>query len=160
MVYYTVSAAGLVSPEYPVDVSRPQMMHDFAITESYAVFIDHALVFDPKAMVRNNSLPFVMDKSRSSRIGLLRRADPEAAMRWFDVDPFVCFHTATAWDDGDMVHLVLCRCAPTPSEPCTATKIHFSFGPHRGASSHLRVVEHTCARQSPASCPPPPVRPL
>eukprot|EP00892_Ulva_mutabilis_P001430 jgi/Ulvmu1/11288/UM074_0003.1 len=71
--------------------------------------MDHALVFDPETMVRSGGLPFVMDKSRPSRIGLLRRAAPDAAAVWFDVEPFSCFHTATAWDDADTVHLVLCK---------------------------------------------------
>lgn len=119
VVYNTVSPSGAVSRDYPVDVSRPQMMHDFAVTETYAVFMDHALVFDPQAMVREGSLPFAVDRSRESRIGLLRRDAPEAGVRWYGVAPFVCFHTATAWDDGDRVHLVICKCAlcPTPPPP-------------------------------------------
>lgn len=110
-----MSPSGVVSRDYPVDVSRPQVMHDFAVTETYAVFMDAALVFEPEEMARRGRMPFAVDTERESRIGLLRRDAPEAGVRWYAVAPFVCFHTATAWDDGDQVHLVLCKCALLPS---------------------------------------------
>jgi carotenoid cleavage dioxygenase-like enzyme len=90
------------------------MMHDFAITERFAVFVDHALVFDGAAMVRKGSLPFTVDKSRPSRIGLLSRAEPGAPVQWFDVPPFVFFHVANAWEADGKVHVVLCRCEACP----------------------------------------------
>jgi carotenoid cleavage dioxygenase-like enzyme len=34
------------------------IMHDFAVTEKYAVFLDHAMVFDPKHMVKAKTVPF------------------------------------------------------------------------------------------------------
>ncbi|NJR43010.1 MAG: hypothetical protein HC767_10445 [Akkermansiaceae bacterium] len=47
---------------------------------------------------------------RKSRLGLLRRAAPEEGLRWFDVDPFVVFHAAAAWEEGGRVHVIICRC--------------------------------------------------
>lgn len=99
-----------MSQEYPVDISKGQMMHDFAITEKFAVFCDAAVAFDPKSMITKGTLPFSMDKSQPSRIGLMSRADPTAPMRWFDVRPFAFFHIANAWEEDDKVHVVLCRC--------------------------------------------------
>ena len=58
VAYFTVSPCGHKSPSYPVDVQASQVMHDFAVTENYAVFMDHALIFDPQHMVKENSLPF------------------------------------------------------------------------------------------------------
>ena len=34
------------------------MMHDFAITEHYAICMDHALIFDPKHMIKEKTVPF------------------------------------------------------------------------------------------------------
>jgi carotenoid cleavage dioxygenase-like enzyme len=42
--FFTVSRDGVKSPSYPVDVLCPQVMHDFLITENYAVFFDQAQV--------------------------------------------------------------------------------------------------------------------
>lgn len=108
-MYHVASPDGKLSKDYPVDISRGQMMHDFAITENFAVFCDAAVAFDPANMITNNSLPFSMDKSQPSRIGLLSRKDPSAPVRWFEVDPFAFFHVANAWEDDDKVHVVLCR---------------------------------------------------
>jgi carotenoid cleavage dioxygenase-like enzyme len=109
-----VSPGGELSPDVAVDVQSPQMMHDFAVTEHYAVFLDHALVFDGEHMVRHGGMPFSTDHSRPSRIGLLPRREPSCGVRWFPVDPFVFFHTATAWEEGPLVHVVLSQCAPCP----------------------------------------------
>lgn len=58
VVYFSVDASGNKSKSYPVDVQAAQIMHDFAVTENYAVFLDHALVLDVKHMVKEKSLPF------------------------------------------------------------------------------------------------------
>jgi carotenoid cleavage dioxygenase-like enzyme len=39
-------------------VQAPQAMHDFAVTSNFAVFIDHALIFDPQHMIKEKALPF------------------------------------------------------------------------------------------------------
>jgi carotenoid cleavage dioxygenase-like enzyme len=114
-VYHVASPDGKLSRDYPVDISRGQMMHDFAITENFAVFLDSAVVFDPVHMVTNDALPFRGDFEQPCRVGLLSRKDPEAPMQWFAVRPFAFFHTANAWEDGNMVHLVLCRYSLLPA---------------------------------------------
>lgn len=109
-VYHKASPDGTLSPDYPVNISRGQMMHDFAITENHAVFCDAGVVFNPIHMITQGGLPFENDMSRPGRIGLLDRRDPSKPVRWFKTEaPFAFFHTANAWEDGSKVHLVLCR---------------------------------------------------
>ena len=52
-----MNAAGAKGASHAVDVQAPQMMHDFAVTENYAVFMDQALVMDGRTMVQEKSLP-------------------------------------------------------------------------------------------------------
>lgn len=40
-----------------MDMQAPQMMHDFAVTDQYVIFLDHALVIQPKAMLKEKTLP-------------------------------------------------------------------------------------------------------
>ena len=58
VAYFTVNAAGAKGASHAVDVQAPQMMHDFAVTENYAAFMDHRLGYDKKHMLRGNSVPF------------------------------------------------------------------------------------------------------
>ena len=41
-----LDAGGGVEASVPLDLPRPVMMHDMAISQSYMVFMDHPLVFD------------------------------------------------------------------------------------------------------------------
>lgn len=112
-VYNIIFPQGRLSPDYPISISRPQMMHDFAMSENYAIFLDTALVFDPKNMVKTGGMPFVTDKALPSRIGLVRKSEPEKGVfKWFEVPPFTFFHTINAWEEADgRVCVALCRCA-------------------------------------------------
>jgi carotenoid cleavage dioxygenase-like enzyme len=40
----------------------------------------------------------------------LKRAAPGEGLQWFEVDPFVAFHSAAAWEEGDHIHVIICRC--------------------------------------------------
>ena len=82
--YYVCAADGTVSRCVNIDVSRPQMMHDFCITRNYAIFLDNALVFDGAHVAKGGSIPFVSDTTKPCRIGVVRKPgdvgdDSEAA---------------------------------------------------------------------------------
>eukprot|EP00899_Mesostigma_viride_P017268 jgi/Mesvir1/25542/Mv01786-RA.4 len=99
----------------PITIEKPVMMHDFAITKRFAIFMDLPLLFDGKVMVKEGKLPFVFDKSRPSRFGLLPRyARDESEIKWFVLnEACYIFHTANAWEEGDdIVKLVAC---PSPN---------------------------------------------
>jgi Retinal pigment epithelial membrane protein len=73
-------------------------------------------------------LPFVMDRSRPSRLRLLRKAEPEKGVfRWFEVEPFFAFHTINAWEEGDdTVCVAMCRC-DLDDVMCTALALPARF---------------------------------
>ena len=49
-----------------VGVKRPIMMHDFAITKNYAVFLDFPLLFKPELML-TGQVPIAFDETAGSR---------------------------------------------------------------------------------------------
>ncbi|BBN17239.1 carotenoid 9,10(9',10')-cleavage dioxygenase 1 [Marchantia polymorpha subsp. ruderalis] len=108
--YRVVSKDGVMSDPVPLTLSGPVMMHDMALTENYAIFLDCPLYFNPKDMVMKNQCIFSFDDTKPSRFGVLPRyAKNESQMIWFEVTTCVIFHNANAWEEGDEVVLVTCR---------------------------------------------------
>lgn len=106
--YGVVSSTGEILQTVPIDLPSPVMMHDFAITEKYTVFLDLPLAFQPMRMV-NGDLPVAFDWERTSRVGILPRHGDNNSVRWFVVPPCMVIHTANAYEEGDEVVLVACR---------------------------------------------------
>ena len=52
--------------QFPVDVPRVTLMHDMAITEHYAVFLDLPLLFKPERMLKGN-LPIFYVETQEAR---------------------------------------------------------------------------------------------
>eukprot|EP00898_Chlorokybus_atmophyticus_P006562 jgi/Chlat1/6907/Chrsp52S06635 len=107
--FSVVDEKGKLVRTVAINTPDPVMMHDFAITERYAVFIDVPLIFRPKEVMKGH-VPFVFDDKRSSRFGVLPRdAESEAECKWFELPSCMIFHTVNAWEEGDVVKMYACR---------------------------------------------------
>ncbi|KAK2992345.1 hypothetical protein RJ640_015433 [Escallonia rubra] len=110
ITYRVVSKDGYMNDPVPITVSDPIMMHDFAITENYAIFMDLPLYFRPKEMVKEKKLVFTFDATKKARFGVLPRyAKNELLVKWFELPSCFIFHNANAWEEGDEVVLITCR---------------------------------------------------
>ncbi|XP_030474238.1 carotenoid 9,10(9',10')-cleavage dioxygenase 1 [Syzygium oleosum] len=110
ITYRVISKDGFMHDPVPITISDPIMMHDFAITENYAIFLDLPLYFRPKEMVKDNKLIFTFDATKKSRFGVLPRyAKNELQIRWFELPNCFIFHNANAWEEEDEVVLITCR---------------------------------------------------
>lgn len=106
VTYHRADADGNLTINRPLDVPALTMMHDFALTPSYAIFLDLPIVFDlERAMKANTDMPYRWDDGYGARFGLLRRDDPFGDVRWFDIDPCYIFHVANAHEVGNSVVL-------------------------------------------------------
>ncbi|KAK9284089.1 hypothetical protein L1049_012349 [Liquidambar formosana] len=110
ITYRVISKDGFMHDPVPITISEPIMMHDFAITENYAIFMDLPLYFRPKEMVKENKLIFTFDASKKARFGILPRyAKNELQIRWFELPNCFIFHNANAWEEENEVVLITCR---------------------------------------------------
>ncbi|CAN4110357.1 unnamed protein product [Withania somnifera] len=108
--YRVISKDGIMQDPVPITIPASVMMHDFAITENYAIMMDLPLYFRPKEMVKNKQLAYSFDPTKKARFGVLPRyAKNESLIRWFELPNCFIFHNANAWDEGDDVVLITSR---------------------------------------------------
>jgi carotenoid cleavage dioxygenase len=74
------------------------MMHDFAITDRHAVFLDLPMTFSLDRLA--TGMPYGWDDSYGARLGVMP-LDRPGEVRWFDVDPSYVFHVGNAHTDAD-----------------------------------------------------------
>ncbi|WP_341530518.1 carotenoid oxygenase family protein [Nostoc sp. UHCC 0302] len=106
--YSIVSKEGELKRTVPIDLPVPVMMHDFAITENYTIFLDMPMLFKPMQSI-TGQLPIKFEPERKSHIGVLPRHGDNRTIRWFEVPSCMVFHTANAYEIGNEIVLVACR---------------------------------------------------
>lgn len=102
LTYHVADASGQLVRSVPLTMGNAPMMHDFAITEQSAIFMDLGIRFDLSAGV---VFPFLFDGDFPCRIGVLPRDAVDDTTQWFDVESCFVFHTVNARQDGSTVTL-------------------------------------------------------
>ncbi|KAG5222941.1 hypothetical protein OIU77_016881 [Salix suchowensis] len=110
VTYRVISKDGVMHDPVPITISDPIIMHDFAITENYAVFLDLPLYFRPKEMVKDMKYIFTFDATKKARFGVLPRyAKDDLLIKWFELPNCFIFHNANAWEEDDEIVLITFR---------------------------------------------------
>lgn len=101
LTYFRFDPAGNKLADVPIfSMQQPSFMHDFAITENYALFGDIQVVMNPMGMVIGNGAPVGADRNKVPRLGVLPRyATNESDIKWFDVPGFNMIHAINAWEE-------------------------------------------------------------
>ncbi|KAG6406050.1 hypothetical protein SASPL_133646 [Salvia splendens] len=77
-------------------IERPMSIHDFAVTEKYAVIPDMQIVLDPWLIVRGRS-PVGVDREKVARFGVIPKyAEDEAESVWIEAAGFNQLHCVNA----------------------------------------------------------------
>ncbi|GAQ83160.1 hypothetical protein KFL_001380020 [Klebsormidium nitens] len=101
------SKTGELVHKTPLDVKRPTMMHDFAITENYNVILDFPLTFDFQRKLRGGEL-IEFEPDQPARFGVMPRFGGRESVRWFETATCFAFHTLNAYEDGNEIVLYGC----------------------------------------------------
>ncbi|EIE21342.1 carotenoid cleavage dioxygenase 1B [Coccomyxa subellipsoidea C-169] len=108
MHYYVIGSGGTVKLDIDIPLPDPVMMHDFAITEDYAVFMDLPLMINQHDMIKGKPL-VNFNEGRASRFGVLpKRCEDADKVRWSELPAMFAFHVANAWQEGNAIHLFAC----------------------------------------------------
>jgi carotenoid cleavage dioxygenase len=102
--YHVIDSTGRITRTDEVGVAGPVMVHDMALTQTYAIAFDLPVVFNLEAAMAGRSLPYRWDPDYTPRVGLVPRAGTAAETIWVDLDE-ACYvyHPLNAYDDGDSV---------------------------------------------------------
>jgi len=100
VVYHVASADGKLLRSVPISVTAPTMMHDFAITEHYVVWLDMPVIFDV-GRVGQPGMPYRWSDEYPTRIGIMPHDGGDADVRWFSAKPGYAFHVGNAHEDAE-----------------------------------------------------------
>ncbi len=106
--YHVSDRNGQLVRSEPIDVAWPSMMHDFAITKDYVVFILCPLVFSLDQLAATGSV-FSWEPERGTRIGVMPRSGGNADVRWFETDASYVFHPMNAYVEEHQLVLDVAR---------------------------------------------------
>jgi len=115
LTYHVAAPDGTLIHTSEVPVTGSTMIHDFAITETDAVFWELPVIFDLEAATRwiadpdSGAFPYRWSPDYGARIGVMPLGGPGSEITWYDIDPCYVFHGVNAHRDGDNVVLDVCR---------------------------------------------------
>jgi carotenoid cleavage dioxygenase len=109
LTYHQANAAGELVKTVPLQTAGPAMMHDFAMTRNYVIFMELPVRFSMFKAVTMDPFPFGWDDDAPCRMGVLPKNGAAADMRWFDVPTCFIFHTMNAYERGDEIVLDAAR---------------------------------------------------
>ncbi|KAI3953618.1 hypothetical protein MKW92_013902 [Papaver armeniacum] len=113
--YRVISKDGFMHDPVPITLSEPTLMHNFAITENFTIFMDFPLKFRLKNLVTGEPI-LAFDVTKKALFGILPRySTDEHNIRWFELPSCFIFQNVNAWEDGDEVVLITCRLQNTYS---------------------------------------------
>lgn len=91
------SGTWLRTTKIPID--KPTMVHDFAITENFAIFPICPLRFDVGRLL-SGVVPWHFDQSAPTKFALVSRKDP-TQLRFFEATTCFVFHLLNAFESND-----------------------------------------------------------
>lgn len=112
--YFKVDSAGQLQSVVSIDSRPARMVHDFAITDNYAIFYDLPVEFDMLSAAVNGvrglfgmdqDLPFRWNERGISRLGIRGKDDVKETTTWIDIPQTFIFHTVNAFEQEGKVVL-------------------------------------------------------
>ena len=111
--YSEVNAAGEHVHTTEIDIPAPVMIHDFVITEHYAIFLDAPAVFDMTRMLEGGE-PMSWKPDNGTRIGIVPRGGSNDDVRWFETENCYVVHFFNAWESGNTIEIRAPRMSDMP----------------------------------------------
>ena len=101
VTWYRSDASGTLVESRAIDTGLPVMMHDFIVTDNWAIFFVCPSVFHIENTAKGEPA-LVWEPQHGTRIGAMNRKSGE--VKWFTDDAFFVFHFLNAFEaDGKLI---------------------------------------------------------
>lgn len=102
LTYHRASPTGELVQTEIIDVKAATMVHDFAITENYVLFLDLPMLWDLEKLGKPG-IPITFNERYGARIGVMPRKGKSDDVRWFEIEPCYIYHTMNAFERGSKI---------------------------------------------------------
>ncbi len=109
LTYMRADAKGNMLQVEPIELTGPSMIHDFAVTDNYVVFMEMQVRFSWMSAIAGSGLPFKWDDNAPCRFGVMPRTGSNADVKWFDIPSCFVFHIMNSFEQGDEVKVDAAR---------------------------------------------------
>jgi carotenoid cleavage dioxygenase-like enzyme len=100
--YGVTDAAGKVVRRDDFEAPFSSMVHDFLVTDKYALFPILPLTGSLQRAMQGQPA-FAWEPEKGSHVGVMLRDASVDSLRWFTTDACYVFHPMNAWEDGDKI---------------------------------------------------------
>jgi len=113
--YGVISAQHKLVHRVDIDLPGPRLPHDMAFTEHHAILMDLPVYPRPEALQEKRWI-VAYHHDQPARFGVIPRRGGGDSIRWFEAEPCYVYHSFNAWEEGDEVVMIGCRCSdPMPT---------------------------------------------
>ncbi|KAI3449127.1 hypothetical protein Pfo_005792 [Paulownia fortunei] len=100
LTFFRINSEGKKLKDVPIfSMQGCAAIHDFAVTENYAIFPDMQILMNPLWILRGRS-PVGIDLAKVPRLGIIPKyAEDESEMLWIDVPGLNMLHCVNAWEE-------------------------------------------------------------
>lgn len=102
--YYIADKQGKIIRHSPIEIEKPVLIHDMAITENYAIFFDCPFNFNLEKAKGNNT-PFVWQPEAETTVVLVNRHHPDQKPIYLKTEAFWVWHFMNAYETDN--HLTI-----------------------------------------------------
>ena len=150
MTYGTLSPEGKVQRFERFRAPYSSMVHDFAVTRAHVVFPVMPLSGSLQRAM-NGQPPYAWEPELGGYVGLMRRDQGVASLKWFRAENCFVFHVLNGWDDGERVIVdvmqydeapLFPRADGTPSDPARnrSRLVRWTLDPQAGTDAFKQVA--------------------
>ncbi|MEM9131784.1 MAG: carotenoid oxygenase family protein [Actinomycetota bacterium] len=109
--YVVIGPDGEMTKTVPIELPTMPMIHDMALTQTYAVVMDLPVAVDLDLAISGSQFPLRWFDDYDARLGLLPRAAVDASeIIWCEIEPCYAFHPLNSYDTPDgRVIIDICR---------------------------------------------------